>query len=118
MSGEILYTVSPTGETTRYPAPPELWNTPLVAPSGMRWVFFDNEYLMVGEVSGEIITLMRGNRTHSPVWSPDSQTLLFFAKYGDAYALYAAYAPDFTPILVQDEFTYPDSFVPPVLVSP
>jgi hypothetical protein len=102
VTSEALYTVDPAGTVMTHRTPPDMWDDdPVVDPGGSMWAL-NSTYegtLAVGTRSGDYIELdVEG--AHNPIWSPDSQWLLFFADF----SLLIAPAPDFEPILVQEGF--------------
>jgi hypothetical protein len=116
---EVMYTVDPTGVVMTHQAPPKMWgDDPVVDPGGTMWAL-NASYegtLAVGTRSGDYIEL-DVEKAHNPIWSPDSQWLLFFGEHERGPSLFAAPAPDFEPILVQIGFLTDRYSYRPVLVS-
>jgi hypothetical protein len=119
ITDEDMYTLDPSDEILTYRVPPSMWDDdPLVNPGGTMWALNSSHQgiLAVGTRNGDYVELDI-DRAHNPIWSPDSQWLLFFGYHDSGPALLAASAPNFEPILVRAGFLTDDYSYQPVLVS-
>jgi dipeptidyl aminopeptidase/acylaminoacyl peptidase len=98
-----LTAVTPDGEIVFTPS--GLPGMPASAPGGDVWAWAgrDSKYgplgVWVGSPQEEAHQILE-ERATSPAWSPDGNTLFFVSE--DEDTLYAAFAPEFTPIMVSD----------------
>lgn len=113
-SDEGLLAVDNAGNPQTYPAIPELWDPPVVNPTGDLWALVNSYYgtLAVGGRTGGL-TEIGVSGVHTPLWSPDGRWLLFFSS--DTLSLYAARSPAFEPIVIREGILNPQT---PVLVNP
>jgi len=109
VTDEAMYTVDPAGIVMTHQTPPHMWDDdrPVVDPGGTMWALYSSYEgpLAVGTRGGDYVELdVEG--ACMPLWSPDSQWLLFFGSHERGPSLFAAPAPDFEPILVQAGFLF------------
>ncbi len=111
ISGDSLQAYTANGEEVSVAA--SLLTIPVAAPTGPLWVWagsFEEKGVYVGRLDEQPRQIFSGG-AFSPTWSPDGSALFFFTSD----SLYAAFAPDFVPVLVTDQVSIREE---PVWMNP